>query len=192
MEGRSQPSDCPPFHGRPAAFPLERSSRALLARRRRSAPPHGTPILKPTAGARPAAGAGGLGDAVPQFHSPMILNHLTAPHSSRVRPSTSLSVSSSLERHTRGPEFVRRGSAQLFLRRNSFLRRNFPRRKRSTQYGPVRLSHISPLAPHGVLWGTACSGDHRVLVEPPGSLMTYNQLDSNHPNPRVGSANEGI
>ena len=38
LEGPSQPSDCPPFHGRPAAFPLERSSRALLARRRRSAP----------------------------------------------------------------------------------------------------------------------------------------------------------
>ena len=38
LEGTSQPSDCPPFHGRPAAFPLERSSRALLARRRRSAP----------------------------------------------------------------------------------------------------------------------------------------------------------
>ena len=27
---------------------------------------------KPAAGARPAAGAGGLGDGVPQFHSPMI------------------------------------------------------------------------------------------------------------------------
>ena len=34
---------------------------------------------KPAAGARPAAGAGGLGDGVPQCNSPMILNHLTSP-----------------------------------------------------------------------------------------------------------------